>query len=134
MYSDFDTFLIYINMNLTRRIASFRYAFAGLADLFRTQTNARIHLIATACVLAAGWYFEVSRQEWLVLVLVITGVIAMEAVNTAIEYLTDLVSPQMHPLAGKAKDVAAGAVLVMAIGAVVTGLLVFGPKVSAVWS
>ena len=82
-------------------------------------------------VTAAGWYFQITRQEWLALVLAMTLVLALEAVNTAIEYLTDLVSPEYHPLAGKAKDVAAAAVLIAAIGAVVVGAIVFLPRIFA---
>jgi diacylglycerol kinase (ATP) len=110
---------------------SFRYAFRGLADLFRTQPNARFHLAASVAVLAAGFWLDISRLEWVAVVLCMALVIALEAANTAIEYLTDLVSPDYHPLAGKAKDVAAGAVLVAAIGAAAVGALVFLPKIYA---
>lgn len=116
-------------MNIRRRIDSFRFAFQGLADLFRTQTNARIHLAAALLVLFLGVWLEVSRLEWLALTLSITLVLALEAVNTALEYLTDLVSPGQHPLAGKAKDVAAAAVLVAALGAAAVGGLIFLPKI-----
>lgn len=114
-------------MSIRKRIDSFRYAFQGLADLFRTQPNARIHLLATAVALALGWYFEVSRMEWVAIIICIALVLAMEAVNTALEYLTDLVSPEFNPLAGKVKDVAAAAVLLAAIGAVIVGLKIFVP-------
>lgn len=83
-------------------------------------------------VLAAGLWLRLSRMEWALVTLCIALVLALEAVNTALEYLTDLVSPHYHPLAGKAKDVAAGAVLLGALGAVVTGLLIFGPKIVAI--
>ena len=116
-------------MSIRRRLDSFRYAFQGLADLIRTQPNARIHLAAAAAVAAAGVYFGLSRLEWALVALCIVAVFSLEAVNTALEYLTDLVSPQRHPLAGKAKDVAAAAVLVAAIGAVVVALLIFLPKI-----
>ncbi len=115
-------------MDLRRRVDSFRYAFRGLADLFQSQPNARIHLFVAGTVVAGGWGLHISRLEWGALVLCMALVIALEAVNTAIEYLTDLVSPEFHPLAGKVKDVAAAAVLVGAFGAVVVGLIVFLPK------
>ncbi|MEQ1745623.1 MAG: diacylglycerol kinase family protein [Saprospiraceae bacterium] len=108
---------------------SFRYALHGLADLFRTQPNARFHLVASVAVVAAGFWLEISRLEWIAVVLCMALVIALEAINTALEYLTDVVSPDYHPLAGKAKDVAAAAVLVAAVGAAVVGGLVFLPKV-----
>jgi diacylglycerol kinase len=116
-------------MSLQKRIQSFRHAFRGLFLLFRSQANARIHLIAAIVVVAAGFYFQVSRTEWIALVLCIGTVVALEAVNTAVEFLTDLVSPEWHPLAGKTKDVAAAAVLVAAVAAAVVGLLVFAPKI-----
>lgn len=115
-------------MSLQKRANSFRYAFQGLADLLRSQPNARIHLAMTIAVIGTGFYFDISRMEWVALVLCIALVFALEAVNTALEYLTDLVSPGFHPLAGKAKDAAAAAVLLAAAGAVVVGLIIFLPK------
>jgi diacylglycerol kinase len=118
---------------LKKRLNSFRYAFAGLADLLRTQPNARIHLLASLLVLAAGFYFEISTAEWCAALLAIAIVFSAEAFNTAIEYLTNLVSPGYHPLAGKAKDVAAAAVLIAAIGAAAVGLIIFLPKIMALF-
>ena len=116
-------------MSLHRRADSFRYAFQGLADLFRSQPNARIHLGITVLVVGAGFYFGISRPEWVAVVLCITIVLSFEALNTALEYLTDLVSPEYHPLAGKAKDAAAAAVLLAAAGSAAVGLVIFGPRV-----
>lgn len=116
-------------MSLQKRADSFRYAFQGLADLLRSQPNARIHLAMTIVVVFAGFYFNISRTEWVALVLCVALVFALEAVNTALEYLTDLASPDFHPLAGKAKDAAAAAVLLGAAGAVVVGLIIFLPKI-----
>jgi diacylglycerol kinase len=119
-------------MNYARkRLHSFRFAFKGIADLVSTQPNARIHLISMVAVIAAGFYFKVSHTEWMALIVCIGLVFALEAANTAIEYLTDLVSPDYHPLAGKAKDAAAAAVLLGSIAAVAVGLIIFLPKVSA---
>ena len=109
------------------RLRSIRCALNGIRTLIATQHNAWIHLAATAIVILAGFYFHLARTEWLWIILAITSVWAAEAFNTAIEYLTDLASPEIHPLAGKAKDVAAGAVLITAMGAAVIGLLIFGP-------
>ena len=113
---------------MIKRLLSFKYAFAGLADMVRTQVNARIHLAAATSVLIAGWFFQLSATEWALLFICIAGVLAAEAFNTALEYLTDLVSPGIHPLAGKAKDAAAAAVLLVSIGAIAVGLLIFLPK------
>jgi diacylglycerol kinase (ATP) len=97
----------------------------------RTQANARIHAVFTVFVVIAGFASGISRLEWCAIVGVIGLVWTAEGVNTAIEAVVDLASPDMHPLAGKAKDVAAGAVLLAALAAVVVGLLVFGPRVLA---
>ena len=115
-------------MSFQKRFASFAYAGRGIADLFRSQPNARIHALAAAGVIAAGCFFHLTSVEWIALCLSVTLVISFEAMNTALEHLTDLVSPEYHPLAGRAKDAAAGAVLLSAIGAVVVGLWVFLPR------
>ena len=116
---------------LKKRLNSFRYAIAGIADMTRSQANVKIHLVATVLVIIAGCYFDLNHTEWCLVVLAIASVLAAEGFNTALEYLTDLVSPNHHPLAGKAKDVAAGAVLLAAIGAAAVGLLIFLPKIMA---
>ncbi len=107
--------------------ASFRYAGAGLWWAFKTQRNLRVHvgLGLIASILALVLRF--SPLEMAVLVLLMTVVIALELVNTVVEAAVDLASPAYHPLAKAAKDVAAGAVLVAALGAVVIGLLLFLP-------
>ena len=116
---------------LKKRLRSFKYAFQGVADLVSSQPNMRIHLLAAVLVVAAGWFFSVSTTEWIILIIAISLVLMAEAFNTALEYLTDLVSPDHHPLAGKVKDVAAAAVLLMAIGAATVGLIIFLPKLQA---
>ncbi|MBL7808593.1 MAG: diacylglycerol kinase family protein [Saprospiraceae bacterium] len=115
-------------MSLQKRLASFRYAFQGIGYLFSSQVNARIHAVATVLVVTAGIVCHISTMEWLAIIICVVLVIALEAVNTAIETLTDLVSPGNHPLAGKAKDVAAASVLLAAIGSVVVGVVIFGPR------
>lgn len=112
---------------LTRRILSFRYAFEGWAYVLRTQHNAWIHGAATIAVVILAFWLDISRLEWSILVLTIALVWTAEFVNTAIEVIVDLVSPEEHPLAKKAKDIAAGAVLVSAFTAVIVGLLILGP-------
>lgn len=115
-------------MDLKSRFDSFGHALRGLADLLRTQHNAQIHAVVTICVVGAGWWFHLERWEWVAIVLCIALVLAMEAMNTALEYLADKVSTERHPLIGKAKDVAATAVFLCALGAVVVGLVIFIPK------
>ena len=114
---------------LTGRLRSFGYAFRGLGLLLRTQHNAWIHAAATVLVIAAGALFGISPAEWGLIALAVVCVWTTEALNTAIEFLVDLASPDLHPLAAKAKDVAAAAVLVAAIGSLVIGALVFVPYV-----
>ena len=114
---------------LNGRLRSFGHAFRGLKILLQTQHNARIHAVATLLVVAAGALFGISPAEWALVALAVAAVWTAEALNSAIEFLVDLASPDFHPLAAKAKDLAAGAVLAAAIGALVVGVLVFGPHV-----
>lgn len=109
------------------RIRSVRIALAGVWLMLKTQQNAWIHATATLAVIAMGFLLEVSRADWLWLILAIVAVWTAEALNTALELLADAASPDFHPLVGKAKDVAAGAVLIAALGAVVIGAAIFGP-------
>ncbi len=114
---------------LSGRLRSFGHAFRGLAILLQSQHNARIHAVATVLAVAAGALLRISPAEWALIALAVLCVWATEALNTSIEFLVDLVSSELHPLAAKAKDVAAGAVLVAALGSLVVGVLVFGPYV-----
>ncbi len=118
---------------LRKRIESFGYAFKGIATLFTSQPNARIHAAVLSLVVLAGFYFQIERSEWLTIVLISALVLSAEAMNTAVEFVVDLVSPHYHPLAGKAKDVAAAAVLLAAFGAVIIGLIIFLPKIKALF-
>lgn len=116
---------------LKRRAASFGHALRGVWVALRSELHLQFHAVATVLVLGLGGYFQLSLTEWALVALAITSVWAAELFNTAIETLTNLASPGYHPLAGKAKDVAAGAVLLAALGAVVVGGLVFGPRLWA---
>ena len=108
-------------------LLSFRYAFSGIAYLLWTQRNAKIHIVLGIAAVALGFLLRIERGEWLALVLTIVLVLAAEGVNTAVEAAVDLASPAYHPLARVAKDVAAGTVLLTAIGAVIVGLILFVP-------
>lgn len=112
---------------LRQRAASFGHAFRGVAAALHSELHLRFHAVATAAVLGLGFYCHITRLEWALVALAVAGVWTAELLNTAIEALTDLASPDYHELAGKAKDVAAGAVLLAALGALAVGLLVFGP-------
>lgn len=114
-------------LTFTGRVRSIRCALRGLRVMVASQHNAWVHAAATVLVLAASARFGLTRAEWCWVVLAIVSVWTAEALNTAFEFLTDVASPEFHPLAAKAKDVAAGAVLVAAAGSAVIGLLVLGP-------
>jgi len=110
------------------RLRSFGYAFSGIRTLIISQPNARLHAAATAIVMAGAFILGLSRVEWCIIILTVAAVWTAEALNTALEYLADAASPEFHPLVKKAKDVAAGGVLVTALGSAIVGLLVFGPR------
>ncbi|MCD4738369.1 MAG: diacylglycerol kinase family protein [Anaerolineae bacterium] len=106
----------------------FRFAGAGLLHVVLTQRNFRIHLvIAVLVVILSGW-LQISRSSWAILVIVIGYVLTAEIFNTAAEILVDLTTTDYHPLAKQVKDLAASGVLLSAIVAVVTGLLILGPR------
>jgi len=102
------------------------FAIKGIR-LLAAEPNARIHAAATIIVCAAGFYFGFTREEWRWIVLSIALVWAAEGFNTAIEFLADALTPNYHPLIEKAKDVAAGAVLITACGTLIIGLSIIGP-------
>jgi len=111
----------------SRGIAAVRYALRGIGFML-TERNCQVLAAATIAALAAGAYLRLSAGEWCAVVLAITATWVAEGLNTAIERLTDLVSPDYHPLAGRAKDIAAGAVLLAALGAISIGIIIFGPR------
>jgi diacylglycerol kinase len=106
---------------------SFRYAGRGVWLTLKSQHNAWIHMVATIVVVIVGYLLGISRLEWCAIVLACAAVWTAEALNTALEYLADATTSELHPLIGNAKDVAAGAVLITALAAVVVGFLVFVP-------
>ena len=116
---------------LKKRIKSFKFAFAGITHFVKSEPNVIIHLIAAVLAVCAGFFFAINSMEWCFVIFAIGLVLSAEAFNTAIEYLTDLASPDYHELAGKTKDVAAAAVLLSAITAAIVGLIIFLPKILA---
>lgn len=112
---------------LIKRQASFRYAIAGIKHVIRTQQNAWVHLSVTCLVLLVSAWLGLSRLEWAIILLIIALVWMAEFLNTALEIIVDLASPEKHPLAKIGKDVGAGAVLITAIIAVIIGLIILGP-------
>jgi len=112
-------------------LKSLRPAANGLWVMLTTQPNAQVHLVAALVVCGLGVFFEITRLEWCVLVLTIAAVWIAEALNTAVECLGDAVTREHHPLIGRAKDISAGAVLIAASAAVITGGLIFIPRLIA---
>ncbi|MHB0995729.1 MAG: diacylglycerol kinase family protein [Elusimicrobiales bacterium] len=115
---------------MKKRILSFKYAFKGVGHAC-AEPNFRIHLAAAVVAAFLGFWLALSALEWCAVLLCFAAVMSAEAMNSAVERLTDLVSPGHHQLAGKVKDLAAGAVLISAVIAAVIGCIIFLPKLAA---
>lgn len=115
---------------MKKRILSFKYAFRGIHFVLG-ESNFRIHVAAAAAASGLGFWLGISRLEWCAVLLCFAAVMSAEAMNSAVENLTDLVSPGQHALAGKVKDLAAGAVLISAVMAAAVGCIIFLPKLAA---
>ena len=112
---------------ITSRIAAFGHAFRGWGYVLQTQHNAWIHSLVATVVIVLGLWLGLPPRDWALLVLAIAMVFTAEFINTSIEAVVDLASPEKHPLAKVGKDVGAAAVLVAALSAVLIGLLILGP-------
>ncbi len=115
--------------SVRKRAKSFRYAFEGIRTLLHDEHNSRIHLAAMIIAIALGFLLGISATEWCIVALCCGGVLMAEAMNSAIEAIADLVSPEFHPLVKKAKDVGAAGVLMMAMAAAVAGIIIYGGKI-----
>ena len=113
--------------------SSFRWALSGIWQATRSQRNMKIHWLAAVLAVGAGAWLGLGPGEWAAVILACAAVLGAECMNTAVEAVVDLASPERHPLAKRAKDCAAGAVLLCAIGAAATGVVVFGGKLAARW-
>lgn len=116
-------------MNSNGIMRKFAWAMAGIAAVIREEQNMRIHLLAAGTAVGLGWILDLQRFEWGLLVIAIVMVLAAEVINTAVERVVDLITPQYHPLAEKAKNMAAGAVLLTSIAAVLLGVVIFAPHI-----
>ncbi|RYZ94074.1 MAG: diacylglycerol kinase family protein [Sphingobacteriaceae bacterium] len=116
---------------MKKLLRSFGYAFKGLSYAFATQLNFKIHVAAAILAILLGFLLRITTVEWLWIILSITIVLLVELINTAIETLTDLVSPGYNEKAGHVKDISAAAVLITAIFAFFTGMVVFLPRIYA---
>lgn len=113
--------------SLKKRLYSFKYAFEGVKTLIKFEHNVWIHLLATVVVVGSGFLFSLSKTEWLMVIVAIGFVWISEGFNTGIEYLCNAISTKENPEIKKAKDVAAGTVLLSAIVAIIIGVIVFLP-------
>ncbi len=120
------------SFSFRQRLRSFRYAFRGILFMVKTQHNFWIHLVVVVLVIIAGFLFCISLTEWALVIFAMGLVLSAETFNSAIEQLTDLANPDIHPKAGRVKDLAAGAVLLTAMAAALIGLLIFVPKIMAI--
>lgn len=114
--------------SVAKRLKSFLFAFRGIGHAFVREHNLWIHSLAAITALIMGFTLGISRHEWLIIAMAITMVYSAELFNSAIESWVDLVSPETAKKAGNIKDMAAGAVLLSALGALATGLIIFLPK------
>ena len=120
-----------VRRNFRSFMSGFGYAARGWLEALRSQFNIRFHFAATAVVLVLSWYFRLNTWEWCIIILSIGLIWTAELLNTAIEYLTDFVSPEYNDLAGKVKDIAAAGVLLAALATAAIGCIIFLPKIAA---
>ena len=113
---------------LVNRLKSVGYAFKGAVYLIRTESSIKIQVVIAVLVTMAGFYFEISKTEWLIQIGFIALVLRMEGQNTAVEYMSDFIHPDRHESIGRIKDIAAGAVFIAAVCAVIAGLIIYLPK------
>ncbi len=110
-------------------VSSFGHAWRGIKYCSKTQLNFNIHLWVLLLVIIAGFFFNISYTEWLFIIACSTLVLAFELMNTAMEQLSDFITKDIHPAIKIVKDLSAAAVLICAAGSVVTGIVIFLPKI-----
>ena len=110
-------------------INSFKYAIQGILSSFKTERNMKIHIFIMILVIIAGIILKINKSEWIICIILFAIVIGSELFNTSIETIVDMVMPEKNEKAKIAKDVSAGAVLVVAIGAAIIGLVIFVPRI-----
>ncbi len=117
-----------LKIDKKRLTNSFKYAFEGIVQAYIGEQNLKIHSVIACLVIIFGFILKISYTEWLICLVLIGLVLMAEFFNTSIEYLVDLVSPDIHPLAKATKDTASAGVLMMAIISAIIGLTIFVPK------
>ncbi|MED4204452.1 diacylglycerol kinase family protein [Neobacillus mesonae] len=113
---------------------SFSFAIIGMVTAVKQERNMRIHLLSSVLVILISFYFSITKMEWLFILFAIGGMFSLEMINSSIERVVDLVSPEYHLLAKQAKDLAAGAVLVFAILSILVGAVIFLPHILRLFS
>ena len=114
---------------MKKLISSFGFAVRGIVVAFTEQRNLRIQSLMAIAAIGLGWYFRIAGWEWCLVIILIGLVISLELVNSAIENLVNLVTTEWLPLAGKIKDIAAGAVLIISMTSLIVGIIIFGKYV-----
>ncbi len=124
----------FFKRTIMKQLQTFKHALNGIANVFKNEQNFRIHIIATILAIITGILFSIEKTEWMMIIIAISIVTALELINSSIEYLCDFVSQQYHDKIKRIKDASAGAVLISAIGAFVLALVIFIPKVVQLFS
>lgn len=112
-----------------RRILSFKYAFSGIKEAIKEEPNLKFHFFVTFLVIAFGIFFQISKLDWIISIILVGLVISVELTNTAIEAVVDSFVDEIHPKAKLSKDISAGAVLVVSITSAIVGLIIFMPYI-----
>lgn len=115
--------------NKKKKLIGFSFAFNGIKEIIKTERNFRIHLTTTTVIVLLGLFFNIEALEWIAICFVVSLVLILEMINSAIERIMDFLSPDRHPIVGQIKDITAGSVLVAAITSVVIGAIIFIPKI-----
>ena len=113
---------------LVNRLKSIGWAFKGAIRLFKTEASIKVQLFVALLVTIAGFYFEISKTEWLFQIAMIGLVMSIEGINTAIEYMADFIHPERQKTIGHIKDIAAGAVFIASISAIIVAAIIYYPK------
>jgi len=114
---------------MKRFFMSFKYAFQGIREGMRSEENFKFDLVVAVLVVASGFIYSLSPTEWALVIICIMTVLMSELINSCIEKIIDWISPEIHPNAKAIKDMAAGAVLIAAVGSAIIGLIIFVPKI-----
>lgn len=114
---------------LSNRIKSIGYAFKGAWYLLKTESSIKVQFVIAILVTIAGFYFDISKTEWLIQIGFIGLVMSIEGLNTAVEYVADFIHPEHHQSIGRIKDIAAGAVFIASVAAVIAAIVIYFPKV-----